>query len=160
MPKTHERAAADARDQLELLKAVAQAWHSQTGNPKPTNEDAEAQKINRLGFKPRPSRFKVEASMSMASRRGQPASSNSSGASWNFSGSLLDSYEIVTLAKKLEASLALDHPMSSSARNGKRSRAESKNSLRNLFYRASSKRFTAAAAAAAAAAVSRDQEGD
>ena len=135
MPRA-EQPAADAQD-LELLKAVAQAWHAQTGNPKPTKEfDTQT---NRLNFKPRPSRFKMEA-MNMASRGSSSASGH-----WDFAESLLDSYEIVTLSKKLEASLALDRPMSApppgSARARKRGRAESKNSLRNLFNKVSSKRF-------------------
>ena len=140
MPRA-EQPAADAQD-LELLKAVAQAWHAQTGNPKPTKEfDAQA---NRFNFKPRPSRFKTEA-MNTASRESSPSSGH-----WDLAGSLLDSYEIVTLAKKLEANLALDHPMSGpppgSAWAGKRAaRAESKNSLRNLFNKVSSKRFGDAA---------------
>lgn len=121
-----------AKDQeLELLKAVAQAWHSLTGNPKPTKE-FDAQKSC---FKCRPSRFKVEA-MSMASKEGA--------AHWDFAQSLWDSYEIVTLSKKLEANLALDHPMSpppdSGHRIGKRTR-ERRHSLRNLFNRSPSKRF-------------------
>ncbi|XP_029122335.2 uncharacterized protein [Elaeis guineensis] len=114
---------------LELLKAVAQAWHAQSGKPRPTQE-SDAQKKNH--FKRQPSRFKLEA-IAMASKASQ--------SNWDFSQSLWDAYEIVTLSKKLEANLALDQPMLSppeSTRPGKRAR-ESKNSLKNLLQRTSSK---------------------
>lgn len=129
MSKTEQPQSADAdKYYLELLKAVAQAWHAQAGNPKLTNEfDAEK---DRSRFKLRPTRFKMEA-ISMASRD-QYSSAPSS--HWDFSESLLDSYEIVTLAKTLEANLALEHPVSGRVRTRKRS-AESQNSLRNLFYK-------------------------
>ncbi|EHA8587887.1 hypothetical protein COCNU_scaffold003477G000010 [Cocos nucifera] len=119
-------------EDLEILKAVAQAWHAQSGNHRPTQE-FDAQKNNH--FKRKPSRFKLEA-IAMASK---PSQSN-----WDFSQSLWDSYEIVTLSKKLEANLALDQPMPSSTestRPGKRAR-ESKNSFRNLLQRTSSKIFS------------------
>lgn len=123
----------DIDDQdLELLKAVAQAWHAQTGNPRATRE-FDAQKSR---FRRKPSRFKLEA-ITMASRASQ--------SNWDFSQSLWDSYEIVTLSKKLEASLALDQQPKprppESTRTGKRTR-DSKSSLRNLFKRTSSKRFS------------------
>ncbi|XP_008780752.2 uncharacterized protein LOC103700616 [Phoenix dactylifera] len=116
---------------LELLKAVAQAWHAQSGNPRPTKE-SDAQKNH---FKRKPSRFKLEA-ITMASEASQ--------SNWDFSQSLWDSYEIVTLSKKLDANLALDQPLPSppeSSRAGKRAR-ETKYSLRNLLQRISSKRFS------------------
>lgn len=116
-------------EDLELLKAVAQAWHAQSGSHRPIQE-FDAQKNH---FKRKPSRFKLEA-INMASEASQ--------SNWDFSQSLWDSYEIVTLSKKLEANLALDQPVPSppeSTRPGKRPR-EGKNSLRNFLQR-TSKRF-------------------
>ncbi|KAJ0972496.1 hypothetical protein J5N97_020455 [Dioscorea zingiberensis] len=115
---------------LEVLKAVAQAWHAQAGIPGATKE-FEAQKSS---FRHRPTRFRMEA-MSMAAKE---AESN-----WDFAQSLWDSYEIVTLSKKLEAGLSIDDPvvaLSESGRGSKR-RRESSNSLRSFFRRISSKRF-------------------
>ncbi|RWW11301.1 hypothetical protein BHE74_00046266 [Ensete ventricosum] len=116
--------------ELELLKAVAQAWHSQSGNPNQTDEfhARRASSSHR-----QPTRFKLEA-VAMAARAAE--------SQWDFAHSLWDSYEIVTLSKKLEANVALDdvHPGRSppeSGRPDKRTR-ESKNSLRNLIHRSSS----------------------
>ncbi|URE32891.1 hypothetical protein MUK42_06141 [Musa troglodytarum] len=113
--------------ELELLKAVAQAWHAQSGNPKPTDEfhARRASSSHRL-----PTRFKLEA-VAMAAE-----------SHWDFAHSLWDSYEIVTLSKKLEANVGLDdvHPGRSPPEYGrpdKRTR-ESKNSLRNLIHMSSS----------------------
>ncbi|KAH7676837.1 hypothetical protein IHE45_07G043800, partial [Dioscorea alata] len=97
----------------------------------------EAQK-NR--FKQRPSRFRMEA-MNMALK--EDADSH-----WDYGQSLWDSYEIVTLSKKLEASLCVDDPVVVWAESGRRwkRRRESSNSLRNLFQRitySSSKRLDA-----------------
>ncbi|KAJ9677888.1 hypothetical protein PVL29_022703 [Vitis rotundifolia] len=122
------------QDQLEILKAVAQAWHGHSGsNNRPTNE-FDAYKRN---FKSKPSRFKLEA-ISKSSSKDPTAPS----ARWDFGQSLWDSYEIVTVSKRLEVGLALDDPIQDSyqPRVVKR-RKESKNSLRNLFTRVSSKRF-------------------
>lgn len=138
-PMTRIARPADEQE-LELLKAVAQAWLAHSGSLKPANEFDAQTKCS--AFKPRPSRFKTEA-MNMSTVK----ESSSSSSCWDFSESLLDSYEIVTLAKRLEASLAMDHPMSGPldiVQNiGKRRRIESKNSLRNLFGKMSSKRFDA-----------------
>lgn len=123
--------------ELEILKAVAQAWyaHSSTTpnpNPKPTNEfDA-----HRLNFKTKPSRFKLEANSSKSSRK-------QTHYGWDFGQSLWDSYEIVSVSKKLEAGLVLDPQFSCLDEAGKieKKRKESSNSLRNLITRASSRRF-------------------
>ncbi|KAA0055261.1 uncharacterized protein E5676_scaffold248G003950 [Cucumis melo var. makuwa] len=118
---------------LEILKAVAQAWHNHTGTSKPASEfDA-----HRRNSRPTPSRFKLEAirsrTNSVSNRR------------WDFAQSLWDSYEIVTVSKKLEAGLVLDGDGFREAESGggrsQRKRRESCNSLRNLFNRASSRRF-------------------
>lgn len=116
---------------LEILKAVAQAWQSHTGSSKPATEfDA-----HRRNCRANPSRFKLEAirsRCSVADRR------------WDFAQSLWDSYEIVTVSKKLEAGLVLDGDGFRDDDGGariQRKRRESCNSLRNLFNRASSRRF-------------------
>ncbi|KAK9278572.1 hypothetical protein L1049_028144 [Liquidambar formosana] len=118
--------------ELEILKAVAQAWHGHSGNSRPTNEfDA-----YRQNFKSKPTRFKLEA-MNKAVAKDRAASAN-----WDFRQSLWDSYEIVTLSKRLEAGLVLDHPFSRVDDSNRviRRRKESKHSLRNLF-RGSSRRL-------------------
>ncbi|WOL11329.1 hypothetical protein Cni_G20091 [Canna indica] len=128
------RRAAAADHDLELLKAAAQAWHAQSGNPKPTEEFH----ARRSPSDSRPTRFKLEAAAT-AARAAEPH--------WDFAESLWDSYEIVTLSKKLEAaSISSDDPARSApdrGQPGKRSR-EGKNSLRDLFFHrpsSSSKRF-------------------
>ncbi|GAV65134.1 hypothetical protein CFOL_v3_08649 [Cephalotus follicularis] len=111
--------------ELEILKAVAQAWHSHSGSSKVTNEyDA-----HRRNFKSQPSRFKVEA---MNKSLGKDVAS----AHWDFGQSLWDSYEIVAVSKRLTG---LDY-MSRVRRRPK----EKKNSLRNLFNRTCSRRFVEA----------------
>lgn len=116
--------------ELELLKAVAQAWHAQSGNPKPTDEFHARRASSSLR---RPTRFKLEA-VAMAARAAE--------SQWDFAHSLWDSYEIVTLSKKLEANVALDdvHPWRSPPEYGRPDKrtGESKNSLRNLIHRSSS----------------------
>ncbi|XP_016494922.1 uncharacterized protein LOC107814103 [Nicotiana tabacum] len=122
---------------IEILKAVAQAWHGHSSSRRTTAEfDA-----HRLNFKNKPSRFKLEA-MSKATSREYYGGTES----WDFSQSLWDSYEIVNLSKKLEAGLALDHSFSGldeTTRIGQK-RKESKNSLRSLFNRVSSRRYNEA----------------
>lgn len=121
---------------LEILKAVAQAWHGHSSYSSPKNEyDA-----HRQDFQTRPSRFKLEA-MNKSSSKGAAS------ANWDFRQSLLDSYEIVTVAKKLERALMLDDPFTGLAVQSRvhRRRRESKNSLRNLFKSVSSRRFNEAA---------------
>lgn len=122
--------------ELEILKAVAQAWYGHSGSTRSTSEfDA-----HRRNFKSQPSRFKLEAMNNKKSWAKQTAAGN-----WDFRQSLWDSYEIVTVSKKLEAGLMLDNLFSgiddSAAGPVHRRRRESKNSLRNLFNRLSSRRF-------------------
>lgn len=122
----------DHHRHLEILKAVAQAWHSHTGSSKAATEfDA-----HRRNSRPTPSRFKLEAIR---------ARSSVSDRRWDFAQSLWDSYEIVTVSKKLEAGLVLDGDGFREADAGggrsQRKKRESCNSLRNLFSRASSRRF-------------------
>ncbi|XP_058070513.1 uncharacterized protein LOC131219411 [Magnolia sinica] len=121
--------------EVEVLKAVAQAWHGRSGSPRPMKElDTEHSHYNRVRSC---SRFKLEA-INIVSKE---LSSSKNSSRWDFSQSLWDSYEIVTLSKKLEAGLVLDHPMDGSGPATRKRRRESKNSLRNLFHRISSKRI-------------------
>ncbi|OAY67033.1 hypothetical protein ACMD2_05001 [Ananas comosus] len=156
MKKSAEEAETGA-DYLEVLKAAAQAWHAQSGNPKPTSSELRTAGCTGSSAHPRRpcSRFRLEAMRlaAAADRNGvvgfyTNSSSSSVSGTWDFAQSLWDSYEIVAVSKKLEASLALDAdgeadrrpvPLGRAVvvrRSGKRSR-ESKNSLRNLFHRVS-----------------------
>lgn len=130
-----KKAELDGDQRLEILKAVAQAWHSHSGSSRPMNEfDA-----HRGNFKGNPSSFKLEAiAKSVADR--------SSGCkAWDFGRSLWDSYEIVTVSKRLEAGLVFDNPFAELDGHVRvrRKRKESKNSLRRLFNLMSSRRFNA-----------------
>ncbi|KAM7471250.1 hypothetical protein LguiA_009433 [Lonicera macranthoides] len=123
---------------LEIIKAVAQAWQAHSTNTRPSNEfDA-----HRLNFKSKPSRFKLEAMSLNAFTK--DISSTSGNTRWDFGQSLWDSYEIVNVSKKLEAGLVLDHQFDDPSRLPTR-RKESKNSLRNLLNLISSRRFNEAA---------------
>lgn len=84
---------------LEVLKAVAQAWYSHSGTSKPMSEfDA-----HRRNFRGKPSRFKLKA-------LNKPPSSSSRDSYWDFQQSLWDSYELVTVSRRIETGLALDNP--------------------------------------------------
>ncbi|PPS08811.1 hypothetical protein GOBAR_AA11839 [Gossypium barbadense] len=138
----------DINKDLQIIKAVAQAWHSHSGTSRSTNEfDA----YPRRHFKARPSRFKLEAMSNPSVKLKDERTSIANTPHWDFAQSLWDSYELVTLAKKLETALVLDDPFSAagSELEGNSSRAqkrgkESKNSLRNLLKRVSSRRFVEA----------------
>ncbi|GJN21478.1 hypothetical protein PR202_gb08957 [Eleusine coracana subsp. coracana] len=141
-------AAADV--DLELLKAVAQAWHAQSGNPRPSRA-AEKSREEHVGARPRagaaryrPSRFKLEAMAAAASPATEsPAPSERP---WDFTRSLWDTYELVSVARKLESGLVIadyadDAPPAAvgvSRGEGKRGR-ESRRSLRRLLLRPSSR---------------------
>ncbi|KAJ4827188.1 hypothetical protein Tsubulata_016773 [Turnera subulata] len=140
----------ETEQELEILKAVAQAWHAHSGSLRSTNEcDA-----RRLNFQPRPSRFRLEATNKLSGSSRSSKKVVSSGTSttttapkWDFRQSLLDSYEIVSVSKRLERGLELDDPLVSGLDSGSRvhrRRRESKNSLRNLFNLVSSRRFNEA----------------
>ncbi|KAM7274008.1 hypothetical protein ACFE04_028672 [Oxalis oulophora] len=125
---------------LEILKAVAQAWYNHSTSSNLTNEyDA-----RRQNFKHKPSRFRLEA---MHKKPSSSARDSVSSGKWDFNQSLFDSYEIVTVSKKLEAGLVFDdqfdgfEDMSRVHRKSNKVK-ESKNSLRSLFNRSSSKRFS------------------
>lgn len=119
---------------LESIISLTHTHSSTTPNPnpKPTNEfDA-----HRLKFKSKPSRFKLEANISKSSRK-------QTHYGWDFGQSLWDSYEIVSVSKRLESGLVLDPQFSCLDEAGKidKKRKESSNSSRNLLTRASSRRF-------------------
>ncbi|XP_027333088.1 uncharacterized protein LOC113847952 [Abrus precatorius] len=120
---------------FEVLKAVAQAWYSHSGSSKPMSEFD----VHRRNFKGKPSRFMLEA------LRKPPSSSWDT--HWDFKQSLWDSYELVTVSRRLETGLlALDNPFDDfygSTSIQLRRKPESKNSLRNLFNFMSSRRFNA-----------------
>ncbi|KAH7865036.1 hypothetical protein Vadar_001479 [Vaccinium darrowii] len=124
---------------LEILKAVAQAWHGRSGSSRTTANEFDT---HRLSFKSKPTRFKLEA-------MNKPKDTVlNHGVHWDFGQSLLDSYELVSLSKRLEAGLVLDHEFSEleNSRLSRKRRKESKNSLRNLFGKMSSGRFSDAEA--------------
>ncbi|KAK9117312.1 hypothetical protein Sjap_016259 [Stephania japonica] len=136
------------QQELEILKAVAQAWHAHSGSCRTTNEF----EANRRQFKNKPTRFKAEAKADSKSTSKNATSSdingsNSRSMNWDFGQSLWDSYEIVTVSKRLEERLVLDDHQEvpgliyEDSRRVFRRRTESKNSLRNLLSRISSKRF-------------------
>jgi len=138
---------------VELLKAVAQAWHAQSGNPRPSGAGANdpaggAGARARAGAAPhRPSRFKLEA-MAAAAAAPDARRARARGRSWDFAQSLWDPYELVAVARRLESGLVIaDHAAPAPQDGGdargaaeKRGR-ESGRSLRNLFLRSTSKRF-------------------
>ncbi|KAF7084721.1 hypothetical protein CFC21_088266 [Triticum aestivum] len=138
---------------IELVKAVAQAWYAHSGNPRPSrapadDDDGAGMGARRAGApRYRPSRFKLEAAAAAAAAK--PPNSRP----WDFTQSLWDTYELVTVAQKIESSLAIvDEATARPARRaftnedatrgggGKRAR-ESRRSLRSLFRRSSSRRF-------------------
>ncbi|XP_009362938.2 uncharacterized protein LOC103952950 [Pyrus x bretschneideri] len=122
----------DVDRELEIIKAVAQAWYSHSGNSQPMSE-FDARRRNYKGKSP--SRFKLEAM-----RKSSSASAHQSGyEKWDFGQSLWDAYEIVAMSKRLETGLVLDE-LESSARVH-RKRRESKHSLRSFFNTMFSRRF-------------------
>ncbi|KAL3374510.1 hypothetical protein AABB24_006141 [Solanum stoloniferum] len=124
----------DEQHDVEILKAVAQAWHGHSSSRGTTAEfDA-----HRHNFKNKPSRFKLEAINKATSREYDGTISR-----WDFSQSLWDSYEILNVSKKLETGLMLDHPLDGSIQIGQK-RKESKNSLRKLLNKVSSRRYNEA----------------
>ncbi|KAG2659522.1 uncharacterized protein LOC120707220 [Panicum virgatum] len=148
------RAAGDV--DLELLKAVAQAWHAHSGNPRPSRasetggDDSDAPGAGgartRAGAsRHRPSRFKLEAMAAAAAAAAAPPRE----AAWDFARSLWDTYELVSVARKLESGLVIaDHaaaapavPRGGDARGAGKRAKESGRSLRSLFLRSTSRRF-------------------
>ncbi|KAJ6970601.1 hypothetical protein NC653_035013 [Populus alba x Populus x berolinensis] len=135
MKKKTEHEEDEHKRDLEILKAVAQAWHGHSGSSRSTNEyDA-----YRQNFQSKPSRFKLEAMNKSSAKRVESVS-------WDFKQSLWDSYEIVNVSKRLERELVLEDPFSGldTHRRVYSKKRESKKSLRNLFNLMSSRRFNEA----------------
>lgn len=125
---------------LEVLKAVAQAWYSHSGTSKPMSEFY-AHRRNFRGSKP--SRFKLEA---LNKPQASSSSRDTTTIYWDFQQSLWDSYELVTVSRRIETGLTLDNPfdeLCGSPPIQQKRKPESKNSLRNLFNLMSSRRFNA-----------------
>ena len=142
---------------VELLKAVAQAWYAHSGNPRPSRASAAPGDVDEVagvgarravgGAAPRyrPSRFKLEAAAAAAA----PLQSRKS---WDFAQSLWDTYELVTVAQKIESSLIIADQLAAAAPRagaedgatrgggGKRAR-ESRRSLRSMFLRSSHRKL-------------------
>ncbi|KAJ3675281.1 hypothetical protein LUZ60_004323 [Juncus effusus] len=123
---------------LELSKAVAQAWLAHSSYSGLDTKESDAHKGN---FKYHPTRFKLEAAKLARQRQDDRP--------WDFAQSLWDTYEIVAVSKRLEFGLVLDQtaptltvPFVSRVESGRYSKRfrESRNSLRKLFHRSSSKR--------------------
>uniref|UniRef100_A0A0D9YUF3 Uncharacterized protein n=1 Tax=Oryza glumipatula TaxID=40148 RepID=A0A0D9YUF3_9ORYZ len=117
-------AAAGGEDDVELLKAVAQAWHAQSGNPRALEAAAIRDRDTRGGG------------------GGERA--------WDFAQSLWDTYELVAVARRLESGLVLadHHPGAAAAQEraattreggggGVKRARESSRSLRSIFLRSS-----------------------
>ncbi|WOH05233.1 hypothetical protein DCAR_0624647 [Daucus carota subsp. sativus] len=125
--------------ELEIIKAVAQAWYGHSTSPSTSSSTSEFD-APRMNFKSKPSRFKLEAynNKSLAMK-------HTNGGSWDFGQSLWDSYEIVSVSKKLDAALVLDHRCFDLDKAGegekKRKPKENSNSLASLLGRVSSRRF-------------------
>ncbi|CAO2046417.1 unnamed protein product [Urochloa humidicola] len=134
---------------VELLKAVAQAWHAQSGNPRPSrasdaggdDNDAAAGAGARPRVRHRPSRFKLEA---MAAAAAVPPRE----AAWDFAQSLWDTYELVAVTRKIESSLAIaDHAAAATTaapavpRGAGKWARESGRKLRSRFLRSTPRRF-------------------
>ncbi|KAK1359651.1 putative Mediator of RNA polymerase II transcription subunit 13 [Heracleum sosnowskyi] len=119
--------------ELEIIKAVAQAWYGHSTSPSSSTSTSEFD-APRMNFKSRPSRFKLEANDIKSLSRKHTHSGN---ASWDFGQSLWDSYEIVSVSKKLDAALVLDHHCFDSDKAGegemKRKPKQGSNSLASLI---------------------------
>lgn len=121
--------------ELEILKAVAQARQGRAGSTAKATSEFDA---HRLKFAPKPSRFRIEA-MKLRTERGRVSRVISH--DWDFGRSLLDAFEIVAVSKRIEqGGLVLEKEMEADGLSRRKlKRGESKNSLRNLFNRVSSR---------------------
>lgn len=118
---------------VELMKAAAQAWLSHSQTSKSTVLEFEARRKHAF-VKGKPSRFKMEA-LSTTKKHHHPSFLD-----WEYGQSLWDSYEILSVSKKLERALTLEEHTFSADKAIKKKNRDSRNSLRSLFSR-SSKRF-------------------
>lgn len=123
------------KKRVELMKAAAQAWLSHSQTSKRTVLECEAQRKQAF-VKGKASRFKTEA---LSTKHHH----HPSFLDWEFGQSLWDSYEILSVSKKLERELTLEEQSTLSSDNGfkKKKNRDSRNSLRSLFARTSSRRF-------------------
>ncbi|KAL8041895.1 hypothetical protein ABFX02_09G014500 [Erythranthe guttata] len=143
----HEQQQQEEKEDIEILKAVAQAWHGQSSSARSSTTAASEFDAHRRFFKGRPTRFKIEAATNLATTKKNKDDScyhHQCGPSWDFRQSLWDSYEIISVSKKLETGLVMADPFSA-LENGSgvvKKRKEGKNSLRNLFNKMSSRRFS------------------
>lgn len=131
-----EKEEEEKKKRLELTKAAAQAWLSHSQTSKHTVLEFEAQRKHAF-FKGKASRFKMEALSATNHHHHHPSFLD-----WEFGQSLWDPYEILSVSKKLERELTLEEHSTLSSDNGlKKKYKHSRNSLRSLFSRTSSKRF-------------------
>ncbi|XP_021762835.1 uncharacterized protein LOC110727573 [Chenopodium quinoa] len=126
--------------ELEIIKAVAQAWHSHSNNAREATCEFDARRHN---FRDTPSRFKLEVEAMNKLKVDEEANKGI----WNFNQSLWDPFEIVAVSKKLETGLVLNYDFDDLQKLNEqlrvfKKRKESKNSLRNLFNVMSSRRFS------------------
>ncbi|EOA18101.1 hypothetical protein CARUB_v10006559mg [Capsella rubella] len=130
-----EKEEEEKKKRVELMKAAAQAWLSHSQTSKHTVLEFDAQRKHAF-VKGKASRFKMEA----LSTKHHPSFLD-----WEFGQSLWDPYEIISVSKKLERELTLEEQTFSSSDNAlekkKKKNRDSRNSLRSLFSRSSSKRF-------------------
>ncbi|XP_078433355.1 uncharacterized protein LOC144704710 [Wolffia australiana] len=127
-------AAAAAAAELDMLKAVAHAWHAHADNAGAADEfDVAAAVAARRGAatRRRPSRFMVEAAAAAAA-------AEKYNRQWDFGQSLWDSYEIVALTRRLDTALAAeDRTALDGGAVRRRLKRESNRSLRSLLRRSS-----------------------
>ncbi|KFK27618.1 hypothetical protein AALP_AA8G406900 [Arabis alpina] len=124
----------EKKKRLELRKAAAQAWFSHSQTSKRTVSEFELQR--RHGFvKGKASRFKTEALFNGTTKHHH----HPSFLDWEDGQSLWDSYEIVSVSKKLERELTLEEQETFSSYIGLKKKKRT--SLRSLFSRSSSGRF-------------------
>ncbi|KAJ0239717.1 Uncharacterized protein HA466_0233120 [Hirschfeldia incana] len=121
---------------VELKKAAAQAWLSHSQTSKSTVLEFEARRKHAF-VKGKPSRFKMEA---LSTTKKHHHHHHPSFLDWEYGQSLWDSYEILSVSKKLERALTLEEHTFSADKAIKKKNRDSRNSLRSLFSR-SSKRF-------------------
>lgn len=129
----------EKKKRVELRKAAAQAWLSHSQTSKRTVSEFELQRKN--GFvEGKPSRFKTEALSNGTKHHHHTHHHYPSFLDWEYGQSLWDPYEIVSVSKKLERELTLEEEENTfSSYIGLKKK--SRNSLKSLFSRSSSRRF-------------------
>ncbi|XP_071686812.1 uncharacterized protein [Rutidosis leptorrhynchoides] len=122
----------EEQQELEIIKAVAQAWlgHTTTTSPPSSTNEFDTRRLN---FKNHPTRFNLEA-MTKPSRNNNH--NDKVATHWDFNQSLWDAYELVAVSRRLEASLLSENEINESSTgqgSSKKKKKESKNSLRNIL---------------------------